>query len=99
MKKRIASSSNRDGLAADIIRKEKDIWPGVGVYTVDEVFWLAGMCFCPRMVLSMCFSAVDIGLSLGLTEAEVFSEDDSSRLTRLILALWTWDRIGRKGIW
>jgi hypothetical protein len=43
MDKRIASSSNRDALAADIIRDDPEIWPGIGVYTVNEVFWLGGM--------------------------------------------------------
>ena len=43
MESQFTSSSNRDGLATDIIRKTRHVWPGIGVYTVDEVFWLGGM--------------------------------------------------------
>ena len=43
MKKRANSSSNRDGLATDVMRKATDVWPGVGVYTSDELFWITGV--------------------------------------------------------
>ncbi|KAJ6589569.1 hypothetical protein B0H19DRAFT_1303919, partial [Mycena capillaripes] len=45
---------DRNGLACDVIRSASDVFLGIGVYTVNEIFFLAG-------------------LSLLLTEAEVFS--------------------------
>jgi hypothetical protein len=43
MKFRANGNSNRDKLATDIIRENPLIWPGVGVYTVLELFWMAGV--------------------------------------------------------
>jgi hypothetical protein len=34
--------SKRDGLACEVMRDAPEIWPGVGVYTVVEAFFLAG---------------------------------------------------------
>ena len=43
MERRVNSSSNRDGLAIDAMREATDVWPGVGVYTSDELFYIAGV--------------------------------------------------------
>jgi hypothetical protein len=45
MKRRIAGSSNRDMLAAEVIRAATEIWPGIGAYTINELFSLGGMHF------------------------------------------------------
>jgi hypothetical protein len=99
MKKRINSSSNRDGLAIDAIRAEPDVWPGHGIYTTNEIFWLGGTSFyiMPGYIIMMLIHSL-LGLCQFLTEAELFNEDDPSRLTRYIVAAWTWDKKGRQGI-
>jgi hypothetical protein len=38
-------SSKRTGLACEVIRATQDVWCGIGVYTVCEVFFDAGMLF------------------------------------------------------
>jgi hypothetical protein len=35
------SRSKRDGLACEVIRDFPEVWPGIGVYTVMEAFFLA----------------------------------------------------------
>ncbi|KAK6984366.1 hypothetical protein R3P38DRAFT_3292361 [Favolaschia claudopus] len=40
---RRSSSSDRHGLAIEAIREAGDVFPGVGVYTVIELFFLAGL--------------------------------------------------------
>jgi hypothetical protein len=99
MKKRINSSSNRDGLAVDAIHAEADVWPGHGMYTTNEIFWLAGKSFYVMLgyIIMMLIHSL-LGLCQFLTEAELFNEDDPSRLTRYIAAAWTWDKKGRDGI-
>lgn len=39
---RKSSRSKRDGLACEVVRDAPDIWPGMGVYTTVEAFFLAG---------------------------------------------------------
>lgn len=36
------SRSKRDGLACEVMRDAPEVWPGIGVYTCVEVFFLAG---------------------------------------------------------
>jgi hypothetical protein len=38
------SRSKRDGLACEVMRDAPEVWPGVGVYTITEVFFVAGKC-------------------------------------------------------
>ncbi|KXN81811.1 hypothetical protein AN958_03741 [Leucoagaricus sp. SymC.cos] len=68
----------RNGLACEVIREEEEVWGGVGVYTVCELFF-------------------DAGLSLFLTEKEVF--DCPSRTARLCEALWCYVHRSWTGLW
>ncbi|KAK7016127.1 hypothetical protein R3P38DRAFT_2995242 [Favolaschia claudopus] len=56
---------DRSGLACEVMRANNETFPGIGVYTVVELFFLAG-------------------LSMQLTEAEVFT--NPSRTARIALA-------------
>ncbi|KAK6984303.1 hypothetical protein R3P38DRAFT_3269243 [Favolaschia claudopus] len=56
---------DRSGLACEVMRANNETFPGIGVYTVVELFFLAG-------------------LSMQLTEAEVFT--NPSRAARIALA-------------
>jgi hypothetical protein len=47
MKRRKTNSCARNVLACDIIRESILVWPGIGVYTVMELLWLAGKLPCP----------------------------------------------------
>jgi hypothetical protein len=51
---RQANTSNRDGLATEAMQKATDVWPGVGVYPSDELYWIT----CVYHVYSLIF-AVD----------------------------------------
>jgi hypothetical protein len=86
MKKRINNSSNRDGLAVNAIQVKPDVWPGHRIYTTNEIFWLADTSFyvMPGYIIMMLIHTL-LGLSQFLTEAEVFNEENPSRLTRYIL--------------
>jgi hypothetical protein len=37
------SHARREGLACEIMCKSPDVWQGIGVYTVCELFFIAGM--------------------------------------------------------
>jgi len=83
-KSKSKGARKRRGLACEVIRAASNVWVGVGVYTVCEIFYLAGMDF-----LSIClslFMLLGIGLSPLLLEYEVF--DCASRTARLCEAFW-----------
>ena len=42
IKKRKSSRSSRNRLAIFVIRETREVWLGVGVYTICELFFLAG---------------------------------------------------------
>ncbi|KAJ7892487.1 hypothetical protein B0H14DRAFT_2335320 [Mycena olivaceomarginata] len=69
---------DRNGLACDVIRSTRDVFLGIGVYTVNELFFLAA------------------GLSLLLTEAEVFS--NPSRTARFAAAYLQYLHRSRTGL-
>lgn len=81
--------AQRTGLAYEVIRQQDDakkVWVGVGVYTVCEIFFIAGKL---SDVFACCRSAdilLCVGLSIFLTEKEVF--DSPSRTARLANAFW-----------
>ncbi|KAJ6552966.1 hypothetical protein B0H19DRAFT_995362 [Mycena capillaripes] len=68
---------DRNGLACDVIRSASHVFLGIGVYTVNEIFFLAG-------------------LSLLLTEAEVFS--NPSRTGRFTVGYSEFLRRSRTGL-
>ncbi|KAJ7872465.1 hypothetical protein B0H14DRAFT_3860345 [Mycena olivaceomarginata] len=68
---------DRNSLACDVIRSTRDVFLGIGVYTVNELFFLAG-------------------LSLLLTEAEVFS--NPSRTARFAAAYLQYLHRSRTGL-
>jgi hypothetical protein len=42
MAMRRSSQTTREGLACEVICKHPDVWQGIGVYTVCELFFIAG---------------------------------------------------------
>jgi hypothetical protein len=48
IKERAKSTSKRTGLASMVVRNASEVWGGVGVYTVCELFFLASkFLLCP----------------------------------------------------
>lgn len=89
-KKRSDGHSPRPQLACKAVRDANQVWLGVGVYTVSEIFFMAGklsMFLCSVLVLH--HNNTPQGLSPFLTEEEVF--DSPSRTARLCDALWTYN--------
>jgi hypothetical protein len=44
----IASSTGVCRLAFEVVRDAQDVWSGIGAYTAQEVFYLAGLCLGSR---------------------------------------------------
>jgi hypothetical protein len=46
IRERLASSSARCSLVCEVMRDANQVWFGVGVYTVCEILFMAGMLIC-----------------------------------------------------
>lgn len=78
-------------LAMNVIRNASDIFGGIGKYLVQELFFMAGNYSVGGFAFSQItrlmppsILSLHLGLSLSLTEAEVF--DNPSRVARFLMA-------------
>ena len=90
---RAESNSARLGLVCEVMRNANEVWFGVGVYTVCEVLFLAGMVtFFYHSILFVLWLKFVIFFRLGvspfLTEHEVFT--NPSRTARICEAFWSY---------
>ncbi len=92
-----SAADRRDCLAMHVIRDANEVFLGIGVYTVSEIFHRAGEWSGFRFARSFPFRSDCIqGLSPVLTEAEVF--DSPSRVARLIEAFYCHAHRAHQGI-
>lgn len=82
-------AANGSVLATTVVRDASAVFGGLGVYSVSEVFFLAGEFTLVELLLfnSLMFLP---GLSVFLTEEEIFT--CPSRVARLCEAFWTFAR-------
>lgn len=108
MEVRRKSKSKRLGLAMLLVRTEKHIFSGVGVYTVEEIFHKAGMSVCVCLFIWPSYSfffhlenffkhSSLLGLAPNITEREVF--DNPSRTARLVAAYYDYTHNMRQTMW
>lgn len=88
--------SNRASNAMTLVRNSSEIFAGAGVYTISELWHMAGKCQCSRLVKA-AFSFQISGLSPNLTEAEVF--DSPSRTARLCGAFYHFAKEAHTTLW
>ncbi|KAK7059561.1 hypothetical protein R3P38DRAFT_2836651, partial [Favolaschia claudopus] len=95
---RRSSSSDRHGLAIEAIREAGDVFPGVGVYTVIELFFLAGLS--PQLTEAEVFDnpsrTARVGLSYRtyLHESETGPPSNSPAIKDGLLAPTQQQRLG-----
>lgn len=73
-------------LAVHSIREANRIWVGVGAYTVNELFFLAGQSQIPLSLYYVLNRSL-IGIPIGIRECDLFG--NPSRTARLVDAFWT----------
>lgn len=96
IRQHMASSSSRCSLVCEVMRDANQVWFGVGVYTVCEILFMAGMFifkifyYLNRQTLPL-LANLNInhpGVSPFLKEVEVF--DNPSRTSQICEAFWAY---------
>lgn len=95
IQQRLATPSRMQGLACDAVRDANTVFYGIGVYTVMELFFLAGKSSWSSIYKSL--RKVFIGLSPFLTSWEVFS--NASRTARLCAAFYAYMERSHRDLW
>lgn len=93
------SSSTHSGLACKAVHGANRVWLGVGVYTVAELFFMAGK-YCDPVngpCTGIFLMLLMTGLSPFLIEAEVF--DNPLRMARLCVAFFVFASHAHINIW
>ena len=94
--RRHRSSKRCNAAAMEVIRKEPNVFPGIGVYSVTEVFHKAGK-LSSELSLTISLIIIFAGLPPGITESELFESAD--RTARFCVAFYTFASEAHTELW